>query len=134
MATYGAWEGAFLTSSPGQRYLFISNRRGDVYDVNSPIYKWYSQYDKFYFVQNVATQGASTPVLFDIGGTVYLLVTFYRGDSSGFNAQPELWKRSESSCKFPFQRFHGNNVFRHFVPFLKVLKISIVTPVSSMPN
>ncbi|XP_038075540.1 uncharacterized protein LOC119743224 [Patiria miniata] len=97
ITTYGARGGAYLSATTGQRYMFISNFKGSSYNVDSPIYKWYSQYSKFYFVQSVATQGAGKAVLFDIAGKVYLVVPFLRGDSSGFNVQPELWKRSESS-------------------------------------
>ncbi|XP_022104176.1 uncharacterized protein LOC110986543 [Acanthaster planci] len=97
VTTEGAWGGAFLTATTGQRYMFISNSQSGSYDVDSPIYKWYSQYNQFYFVQNVATLGAGTPVLFDVAGVVYLVVPFEYGDSAGHSAQAELWKRSDAS-------------------------------------
>ncbi|XP_033642535.1 uncharacterized protein LOC117302661 [Asterias rubens] len=97
MTTYGAWASTFLSSTAGPNYMFISNSRGDNYNMDSPIYKWYSEYDKFYHVQNVGTKGAGTPVLFEIAGVSYLVVPFSYGDSAGYNAQPELWKQSQTS-------------------------------------
>ena len=58
------------------------------------------RYAKFYSIQEIDTKGAKRSALFDIDGVLYVAIPFYKGQSSGFSAASELWKRGDSYGMF----------------------------------